>query len=452
VSDTRYLWQRGTSWYVRVRVPPKLCGLVGDTHIRRSLRTKNLSTAQRLRWRVVGEIKAHLERLRLGEPTKEAPSHPGGDPRGWAAEIHKLREEGDHEAADNLELVATDFADRVEEVHGRDAGARWMAAALTKTTLDELLKDWLGAAPYKEGTKATYRLAYGELRALVGLQDGQHMLVGDVTSPLVAKYAFEYLPSKGYSAKAMTTRLGGLSSLWTWLQHRLIVPVGPNPFTGLRVSRLAPKVSRTHEKRGFTDDELIALLQGTDRTRAWDTYGYIRDLMLLGLYSGARLNELASLTVQDVAINGDHAIITIREGKTEAASRELAVTHWGVLGLLQRRTADKQPEGQLFHELKPSGTDDKPGVQASKAFTRYRRACGVQDGTDFHSLRRVFLTAHERHGTDYVAVARFVGHQIGTVMHQVYSAGASREALVRVAEATRYSPEVEAAVARLVSL
>jgi len=35
---------------------------------------------------------------------------------------------------------------------------------------------------------------------------------------------------------------------------------------------------------------------------------------------------------------------------------------------------------------------------ASKAFTRYRRECGVLDGTDFHSLRRTFFTLMEEKG------------------------------------------------------
>ena len=59
------------------------------------------------------------------------------------------------------------------------------------------------------------------------------------------------------------------------------------------------------------------------------------------------------------------------------------------------------------------------------------------------------ITLMEHKGTDYVAVARFVGHQVPTMMHAVYSGGASREALPRVADAARYAAEVEKAVASL---
>lgn len=76
-------------------------------------------------------------------------------------------------------------------------------------------------------------------------------------------------------------------------------------------------------------------------------------------------------------------------------------------------------------------------------------SAGVPDGTDYDSLRRTFLTLMEHKGIDYIAVARFVGHQVPTMMHAVYSAGASREALLKVADAVRYGAEVERAVAGL---
>ena len=44
------------------------------------------------------------------------------------------------------------------------------------------------------------------------------------------------------------------------------------------------------------------------------------------------------------------------------------------------------------------------------------------------------------------------GHQVPTLMHSVYSAGASREALLKVADAVRYDLEVEKAVAHCAGL
>jgi integrase len=455
----KFLQRRGQSWYVRVRVPVSLQEKVGNTHLRRALGTQDKREAERRKWRVVAELKAHLEHVRkhgVPPPTRAMKPHgPHGNPRAYAEQIRTLRKEGSSDAADAVEMMAWEAADEIEAKSGEQAKRRWLGAAFTDgRTLDEWFTDWIDQAPYKEGTKATYKLALAELRALLGLAEGDSLLADDITDTTVARYAFEFLPAKGYSVKSMATRIGALSSFWTFLQQRLAVAPGRNPWTGLKLSRVAPRTiaAKTPDKRPFTDAELVTLLHGTDKSRKWDVYPRVRDLLLLGLYTGARLNDLCSLRAEDltVADGAASATLVVREGKTNAAARTIAVTHWAVLAMLQRRLAGKKPGAQLFEELRPGGADKKLSDSVSKAFTRYRRACGVPDGTDYHSLRRSFLTLHEHRGTDYVAVARFVGHEVPTMMHAVYSAGASREALLKVADATRYSPEIEKAVAGLI--
>jgi integrase len=337
-----------------------------------------------------------------------------------------------------------------------EAAARFLKGALTPgKTLDEWLEVWLKQADFKEQTRATYRRAYRELREMLRLKDGGVLLAEDVTDAVAVRYVTEHLPGLGYSAKSMATRLGALSSFWAFLQSRLVVPLGRNPWKGHRLPRRpqdGPRSRASAEERAFTEKELVALLQGTPRAREWEVYPRVRDLLLLGLYTGARLNELASLRCNDLTIHEAeegrpaHVLCAIRSGKTEAATRTVAVTHPRVLAMLRGRAPNKPPAAQVFHELTPGGPDGKLSWAVSKAFTRYRRECGVPDGTDYHSLRRTFLTLMEHKGVDYVAVARFVGHQVPTMMHAVYSAGASREALLRVADQVRYGPEVEMAV------
>src|SRR5689334_16524329 len=106
--DTKYLQRRGLVWYARVRVPPKLRSIVGDTHLRKSLKTKSLAEAQRRRWRAVAEIKAHLDKMSRGEPSKPPPPTPPrpGDPRAWADQIQELRAGGDYQQAETIELLA----------------------------------------------------------------------------------------------------------------------------------------------------------------------------------------------------------------------------------------------------------------------------------------------------------------------------------------------------------
>jgi len=373
------------------------------------------------------------------------------------SQIRRLRAEGDDDQAEAIESVIADQAEEMEAKGSAVAGHWYRTALYQGKPLDELLETWLTGSGLKLQTQETYRRAFRDLRTMLGAQPEHILAHEDITDDVAVQFATEYLPAQGLSQKSMVTRLGALSSFWQWLQSRRIVPLHRNPWRGHRVTKKAvqegPRSRRSPQKeRAYSDAELVSLLTGTDRSRGWSVYPVVRDLLLIGLYTGARLNEVCSLLVKDVTIENDCALITIREGKTEAATRGLAIVHFAVLGVLQRRIAGKQAEDQIFHELKPGGPDGKLSWQASKSFTRYRRACGVPDGCDYHGLRRTFLTLHEHRGTDYIAVARFVGHQVPTMMHAVYSAGASREALYRVAEATRYAPVVEQAVAHLVAV
>ncbi len=458
MTNPKFLQRRGLSWYVRVRVPPALQAAAGSTHIRKALGTKNRAEAERKKWKVVAEIKAHLEELRRGPPPKPALYVEHGDPREWSEQLRKLRAGDEHDwmQADAIEWEAQDAAEKIEAKHGEAVAMRWFKTATTTTKpLDDWLEPWLAGTNYREQTKEAYRRAYRDLRTMLELGDADVIVPEDITDDVAVRFVVDYLPAQGYTPASMSNRIGALSSFWIFLQQRRVVPLQRNPWRGHRVARRAvdgPRSRKSPEdERPFTEPELVALLHGTARAKAWDVYPRVRDLMLLGLYTAARLNELCSLRVSDVTLDQDPeaAIVIIRQGKTEAAKRTIAVTHWAALEVIQRRITGKPAGGQLFDELRPGGPDGKLSWTASKSFTRYRRECGVPDGTDFHSFRRTMLTLMEHKGIDYVAVARMVGHEIPTMMHAVYSAGASREALLKVADATRYSPEVEKAVAGL---
>lgn len=80
---------------------------------------------------------------------------------------------------------------------------------------------------------------------------------------------------------------------------------------------------------------------------------------------------------------------------------------------------------------------------------RDRDALGFGGEVDFYSTRRTFLTLMENSGADVVHVQRYVGHRVPTMVHAVYSDGASRETLGKAAAEVRYPAKVEAELARV---
>ena len=58
--DTRYLFKRHNTWWVKIAVPRTLRNQLGYD-LRQSLKTHNLEEAQDLRWSVIESLKKKIE-------------------------------------------------------------------------------------------------------------------------------------------------------------------------------------------------------------------------------------------------------------------------------------------------------------------------------------------------------------------------------------------------------
>lgn len=78
-------------------------------------------------------------------------------------------------------------------------------------------------------------------------------------------------------------------------------------------------------------DELVQLFSGKP------TYPALREVMALGLYTGARIDELCSLQQGDVRLERGVAYLRICKSKTKAGLRTIAVAHPIALGIVKHR-------------------------------------------------------------------------------------------------------------------
>jgi len=440
---------RDGTWYARVRVPPSLVKYVGQSHLRRSLETADKAEANRRKHAVVAQLKAELESLR------KAPHGP--EERGLSfAEARVLREDlkaaedrnDDGVLHDVIHDTAITKAEELERLFGTDKAKRWFKAATTTAdTLSDLMDKWLSVSDYKESTNAGHRKALAEVLAY--LKD-DHATPADVTRKVALAYIDTDLTQRK-PALAHTTirdRLVSLGGFWGWMASRDAVPPGMNPWSGHKISKQGNK-GRSPPKRSYTDAELLALLKGNDTVRSWPTYSYLPDLIVLGMFTGARLESLCALRFENIEQGRGRCVLTVTNDKNEAGDRPVGITHPAPLAVLKRRLKGLKSDALVFPELHPGGLDEKMSSSASKAFGRYRRACGVPDGTDFHSFRRNAITILEAAGVGQVPIARFVGHKVGTMAGDTYSAGGSKANSLETSKKIRYSAKVEAAVVKL---
>lgn len=440
-KDTQHLQKLGHSWYVRVKVPRKLQALLKNTHVRKALGTRDLDRANELKWSFVKAIKADFARL-LKAPVTVGKSDPHAEEaRKYREALIDARAEGEDVQVEVMEDFAVEFAQELERKTGDEKRAKeWYDLATAKTPLlSELLDKWLAGENYKAATKAQHRKALADVATFLG---GDKLPI-HVTHKTATEFVEDWLRRSGQSYNTQRRKINSLVAFWKWMGRRGYVERGSNPWSDFRLSKVrTPK--KTPDKRPYKDEELLRLFG------APPAYEGLADVMVLGLYTGARLDELCSLRMRDVERRGGAYWLTLRTAKGKTPTRTIAVTHSAPSEVLARRWQRAQVDLQLFPTFKPGGYDHKLSWSVSKAFGRYRDALEIPRGTDFHSFRRTFITLMENAGVDPVPLARYVGHTLPTLAFKLYSGGATEKTMLATARLVRYPRKVEGAVASFI--
>ncbi|MFZ5658194.1 MAG: DUF6538 domain-containing protein [Pseudomonadota bacterium] len=152
--------------------------------------------------------------------------------------------------------------------------------------------------------------------------------------------------------------------------------------------------------RAFTQDELNKIFEPTSFVPWATKYPHRWWGPILGLYSGARVNEIGQLFVEDVRqIDGVWGMFLWKNARTQKIKNRAsirfvplaqAVLDAGFLAFVEAQRAAGQE--RLFPDL-PPGTrkDGTPngkgyGKQLSKQFAAYTKKLGIEKGVAFHSF------------------------------------------------------------------
>lgn len=215
--------------------------------------------------------------------------------------------------------------------------------------------------------------------------------------------------------------LTSLGSLYEFAKRRDDGIPDSNPFHGHNL-----EARRTIESyQPFDQDQLQTLIKEADET--------IRDLILMGLYSGCRLDELASLKRDDIVMIEGVRCFFIRKAKTAAGVRHVPI-HTLLIGVVDKLLSQNYGEYLFAQSNKITRADGKKGPWFSQAFTRLRRQV-LPTATDrqcFHSLRGMFITALDRAGVQEQRIGAITGHteqKAKTEAFRTYSKGAGMKEL-----------------------
>ncbi|HDX8340092.1 TPA: tyrosine-type recombinase/integrase [Aeromonas dhakensis] len=232
----------------------------------------------------------------------------------------------------------------------------------------------------------------------------------------------EGLLNSGKSPATINKYLQKLSLLFSWLANHQEGIV--NHFAGLKLQR----VKETKARSGYTMEERQRFAQWAKRQEP-----YRRWIALLGLYTGARANEICQLYADDVVLVDNIWCIKVQAGrpdqklKTDNSKRLIpihsAVLEAGFLAFVQGRG-----EGRLFVEL-PHRQDGYSHLWG-QWFSRNRPV-----PKDFHSLRHTVATILKDKGIPLQFAAAILGHTNGAISYDRYGGGVAVEKLQAAIEA-----------------
>lgn len=215
-----------------------------------------------------------------------------------------------------------------------------------------------------------------------------------------------------------------VAQLFKWALDKGYVTA--NPATGLCL----PKEKKDSEARSpFTPAELQCIFHSEEfiaaKNKGQTRSPYMFWLPILGLYTGARIEELAGLRLEDVKQIGETWVLDIniqnRRLKNKSAIRQVAlhpkVLELGFLDYVAQRK--RQGHGVLFPELGIS--QGRRGMTASKYFARYldRRGITAPDKV-FHSFRHTVLDACKQQGIAMDIAQEIAGHTNESITYGTY--------------------------------
>lgn len=241
---------------------------------------------------------------------------------------------------------------------------------------------------------------------------------------------------KTITAVTVNNRLRKLTAFLNWCKANGYV--ADNPLTGMKVMTGSAKEARL----SFERHDLVALLSHEALRKEARKHPWRYWLPLLGRATGARLEELCQLRVDDFIEQQGISCIRIddsREGQNlkNASSRRALPLHPSLIeqGLLQYVESVKTTGAtQLFPELE--AVRGKRGHAASKWFGRYKAKLGITDPRKtFHSFRHTFIDDLRDAGVQDSLIKRMVGHEDSSVTFGIYG---SRTPIKAMIEAMRH--------------
>jgi len=378
---------KDNTWMVTIRVPEDVKGKIGQSRLKKSLQTTDLALAERL--------KIHwLEQ--------------------WRLQFDLIR--------DNPDISAMELGAAVD-------------------TFSRIVRrsELAGATPQQSFRETAILLnpegkSFDEQKKLAKIHS-QATGYGRQTKTI--EYIDEFFEHQRYSKRVeieASKYLNYIGQYWLYCQKQYGVPKSLIDYDSIlplqSKKTMAAKMEKLLKNEQYSDEQCYHLLDGAiDKGD-----DMLRDLIVLGMYTGCRLEELCQLRCKDVYDNG----FDIKMSKTMAGIRIVPIHH--EIQQLVERLLQTSKDGYLLSGLSSDNQAEVRSKGMSQKFSRLKQKLGY--GKDkkytFHSFRSSLCRRLENAGVDVIHAKRLVGHSEDSQTYGIYSRGTDWDIRVKEMNKAKY--------------
>ena len=224
-----------------------------------------------------------------------------------------------------------------------------------------------------------------------------------------------------------TTRkyLSYVKQYWDWCRERNLTQKSNQ----IIFNNILPKANKTKAQRKVGKDANLPytpkdcwLLYNQAKDRALRTGRKndenLADIILLGMYTGCRIGELAHMKLDDVGEDR----FSVADSKTDSGIRDIPI-HKEIQQLVER-LKQTSTDGYLISGLSDDNQYGNRGKGIGQKFMRHKEALGFrQKANTFHSFRSTLISLMQSAGVEELFCARIVGHAAGNSMSYGLYAG-----------------------------
>lgn len=277
--------------------------------------------------------------------------------------------------------------------------------------LDEHLNEWLATVSVEPKSK--------DMKKSTILKFAQTFpYVSDVRRKEVQRWVNALVQDEDKKPATVRRALSEVRGYWDYLISIEVAPEDSLPFEKLSLPKVSAKETVKSERRAFTPEDVVKLLHAAEAGED----PQLADLIRLGMWTGARLEEICSLKRSMV---GD-GFFEVEDAKTPAGWRKVPV-HSKLAPTMARLVEASEAAGDAY--VLAGLSENKYGDRSNaigKRFGRLKKEAEFGPQYVFHSIRHTVATMFKSLRVEEALAADILGHEHEKITFGRYASDQAR--------------------------